>query len=69
MTPMGSCTSFWRALEFGTRSVVIRNTDLSELNSSKFRPACEATVAPAVVLPWVVAAVTGVPPAAVAVGL
>ena len=67
MTPMGSYTSFWRAFEFGTRSVVILSTDLSELNSSKFMPPCEVTVAPAVVLlPWVV---TGEPPVAVAEGL
>jgi hypothetical protein len=40
---------------------------LSELNSSKFIPPCEVTVAPAVVLlPWVV---TGEPPVAVADGL
>ena len=67
MTPMGSYTSFWRAFEFGTRSVVILSTDLSELNSSKFMPPYEVTVAPAVVmLPWVV---TGEPPVAVAEGL
>jgi len=64
MTPMGSYTSFWRAFEFGTRSVVIRSTDLSELNSSKFMPPCEVTVAPAVVV-----LVTGEPPVAVAEGL
>ena len=66
---MGSWTSFWRAFEFSTRSVVIRSTLLSELNSSKFRIACGVTVPlprTVVVLPCVVAED---PTATVAVGL
>lgn len=35
ITPIGTATSFYREIEFGMRSVVTLNTDLSELNSSK----------------------------------